>query len=124
MYALEDGTKVIQEAAWAQVSQVDRFDVEIHGDKGALYIKHEFFAGAAASGHHAKAASKIDTQWSAPEVEKTFWGERQHRLFIEDIRNDTSNSLSARDGFITLATMEAVCRSCESGTWETRAPRD
>ena len=60
-----------------------------------------------------------DTQWSVPEVEKTFWGERQHRLFIEDIRNDTSNSLSARDGFITLATMEAVCRSCESGTWET-----
>lgn len=124
MYALEDDTKVIQEAAWAQVSQVDRFDVEIHGNKGALYIKHEFLQEPLLLGI-TQSGVETDTQWSTPEIEKTFWGERQHRLFIEDIRNDTNNSLSARDGFITLATMEAVCRSCESGTWETPSrPKD
>ena len=117
MYELADHMRVIHEAAWAHVSQVDRFDVEIHGAKGALYMKHEFVDAPLLLGIAPNGAEN-EVFWSKPYVEKTFWGERQHRLFIEDLQNGTSNSLTAEDGFTVLAVTEAICRSSKDGNWE------
>lgn len=118
IYELTDKTRVIHEVAWSQVSQVDRFDVEIHATKGALYIRSEFadlplLMGVAQDGAENKVV------WTTPEYPKSFMGERHHRLFIDDLIYNTNHSLSAEDGFAALAVTEATCRSFKSGMWET-----
>lgn len=118
MYEMEDGTRVMHDVAWSQVSQVDRFDVEIHAAKGALYIKKEFLKEPLLLGL-AREGAENAVEWSAPPCPGTFMGEIHHRLFVEDILNGTNNSLSAEDGFAALAVLEATCRSAESGDWET-----
>ena len=80
-------------------------------------MKHEFVDAPLLLGIAPNGAEN-EVFWSKPHVEKTFLGERQHRLFIEDLQNGTSNSLTAEDGFTVLAVTEAICRSSKDGNWE------
>lgn len=117
MYELEDGTHAMHEIFWSQVSKTDRFDVEVFGRKGGIYIRNPFTKENLLVGTTKEGIEK-DSSWEYPDYEETFFGAWHHQLFIDDVRYGTHNSLSAEDGFKAIAVIEAARRSMVSGKWE------
>lgn len=118
MYELEGGAQVIHEILWSHVSKTDRFEVEVTGRKGSLYIRNPFMEEKLCLGI-AEQGVEHGITWSSPETEHTFFGQRHHQLFVDDVRFGTHYSLTAEDGFDVLGVVEAARRSMESGDWET-----
>jgi predicted dehydrogenase len=117
MYQLSSGIRVIHEIFWSQVSKTERFDTEVYGRKGVLYIRNPFLEKELLLGRAwGEAANGID--WEYPEYEKTFFGQRHHELFIDDLRYGKNLSLSCADGFAAIAVIEGARRSMVSGHWE------
>ena len=116
-YELEDGIKAVHEIFWSQVSKTERFDVEIYGRRGSLFIRNPFETKELLLGRARGEAGKgID--WEYPEYEKTFFGLYHHQLFIDDLRSGGHQSLSCADGFAAIAVIEAARRSMATGKWE------
>ena len=116
-YELESGLRVIHEIFWSQVSMTSRFEAEIYGRKGTLYIRNPFIGKDLYLGLSQGEANK-GVDWKSPEYEKTSFGVYHHQLFIDDLRNGTSNSLGCADGFAAIAVIEAARRSMATGKWE------
>jgi predicted dehydrogenase len=118
MYQLSSGVRVIHEIFWSQVSKTERFDAEVYGRKGALYIRNPFLEKKLLLGR-ARGETLNDIDWEYSEYEKTFFGQRHHELFIDDLRYGKNLSLSCADGFAAIAAIEGARRSMVSGHWET-----
>ena len=117
IYELEDGLKVIHEIFWSQVSKTGRFDAEVYGRQGALFVRNPFEKNELILGI-SKTEAYDGVDWSYPEYPKTFFGQYHHQLFIDDIRNGTRKSLSCADGFAAIAVIEAARHSMATGKWE------
>lgn len=118
LYELENHTKVIHEIVWSHISKSNRFEVEIFGRKGSLYIRNPFIDNKLLLGI-AENGVENGIVWSMPEHEETFFGQYQHQLFIDDLRFGREDSLTGEDGFKALSIVEAARRSIESEQWET-----
>jgi predicted dehydrogenase len=116
-YELENGLKATHEIFWSQVSKTTRFDAEVYGRKGVLYIRNPFIDKELLLGV-ARGESFNGIDWEFPEYEKTSFGVYHHQLFIDDLRYGTRNSLSCTDGFSAIAVIEAARRSMATGKWE------
>jgi len=117
LYELEDRTKVIHEIVWSHISKSNRFEVEISGRKGSLYIRNPFIDSKLLLGQ-AENGVENGIVWSTPEHEDTFFGKYHHQLFIDDLRFGRHDSLTGEDGFVALSIVEAARRSMVSDQWE------
>lgn len=130
-YELENGVKVNHDIFWGQISKPCRFETEIYGTKGAIYMAAPTGANPEAYGAGSQVSpvqyiSRPDGSWrgitmedfiSCP-VEDDFFGYVHHKTFIDDLLNGTNNSKNARNGFVPLQIVEAARRSIQSGRRE------
>ena len=130
-YELENGIKVNHDIFWGQISKPYRFETEIYGTKGAIYMHAP--AGANQESYNGNSdddsiryAYREDGSWrglkmedfkSYP-VEDVFFGYVHHKTFIDDLLNGTNYSKNARNGFVPLQIVEAARRSIQSGKRE------
>ena len=56
--------------------------------------------------------------WEYPSYEKTELGQRQHQLFIDDIRYAKTESLPGEAAYEVLKVVRAAKKSMQSGAWE------
>lgn len=117
LYELEDGKRVIHEINWSSPSHISRFQVDIVGTNASMYIRNP-------QAENELAIAKIPARqgeqsvWEYPQYEKTKLGQRQHQLFIDDIRHGKSDSLPGEAAFEVLKVVHAAKRSMQSGKWE------
>lgn len=116
MYELESGLSVEHEIFWFQITHSARFECEVYGSKGSIYLRHDAQSRPIIDcGYNTSGKPEEKAQWIQPEVEEHFFGETQHRTFIMDVLNDTHESKSPFEGFIPLQVVEAARHSAVSG---------
>ncbi|MDL2233685.1 Gfo/Idh/MocA family oxidoreductase, partial [Ruminococcaceae bacterium OttesenSCG-928-L11] len=114
-YRLTGGGVVQHMVSWSHMGATRRFELEVYGTKGALYMLNPHLGTPL---FRLSAGSAFDFRAEAGEpvqVEPEFFGERHHRLFFDDLVNGTSHSKNETDGFAILAIVEAARRSMETG---------
>lgn len=117
LYELEDGRRVVHEINWSSPSHVSRFQVDIVGKDASMYIRNPQAAENLAL---AKIPVRQEEQsvWEYPAYEKTEPGQRQHQLFLDDIRYGRFDSLPGEAAYEVLKVVRAAKRSMQSGAWE------
>ena len=119
MYRLDNGLTVEHEIFWFQITHTERFEFEVYGTKGVIYLRHRNNLPVLEVGFNESGTPDEKAQWVCPEAEENFFGEIQHRTFVLDVLNDTHLSKSHREGFIPLQVVEAARRSAVTGKNET-----
>ncbi len=117
-YRLTSDIPTTHEIHWSQISMTNRFEAEIYGTKGCVYLFNPHRDDGVCIGWNNDGHPREGITWEAVPFEPTFFGEAMHRKFIEDIAGGTDNSQKAWDGFTILAVIEAVRRSIDTGRWE------
>ncbi len=115
MYTLESGLTVEHEIFWFQITHTERYEIEIYGSRGVIYLRNVNNLPVMEVGYNTSGTPEEKASWYRPEIEERFFGERQHREFVLDVLNNTRNSLSPRAGFMPLQVLEAARRSAASG---------
>lgn len=115
MYRLESGLSVEHEIFWFQIAHTERYEIELYGTKGSLYLRNINNLPVLEYGCNQTGTPTEPAQWFHPEVENTYFGVRQHRAFVLDVLNDTHESLTPRAGFMPLQVLEAARRSAATG---------
>lgn len=118
MYELESGLPVEHEIFWFQIAHTQRYEIEIYGSKGVIYLRNVNNQPVLECGFNASGRADEKAQWESPQIQQTFFGERQHRAFILDVLHDTRESLTTQAGFIPLQVLEAARRSAVSNKKE------
>ncbi|MDD5897940.1 MAG: Gfo/Idh/MocA family oxidoreductase [Clostridia bacterium] len=119
MYELESGLTVEHEIFWFQVTHTERFEVEVYGTRGAVYLRHHNNLPVLECGFNTTGTPDEKAQWIRPEVENHFFGENHHRTFVLDVLNNTHLSKTHREGFVPLQVVEAARRSAVTRRQET-----
>ena len=119
MYELESGLTVEHEIFWFQIVHSERFEFEVYGTKGSIYLRHRNNLPVLEVGYNETGTPEQKAQWIQPEVEENFFGEKQHRTFVLDVLNNTHLSKTPREGFVPLQVVEAARRSAATGCKET-----
>jgi len=131
-YELTDGTLVSHEIVWIQRAGTRAFSTEIYGEKGSIFIRDPLSKEPLAFGSPPEKGQgaiwsypKLNIQQKESQLEEADVGGglkpninsgiTHHRLFIEDILNNTYNSASAEDGLATLFVTEAAYKSARNG---------
>ena len=104
-YRLLDGTFVAHEMSMTEVAGTDRFRMEIHGERGTLWLRTE--RGSLA----AFAPARFGTQWYVATLATTPFGHRQHDAWLAGIAGDGPRLETARDALRGMAIVEALMRS-------------
>ncbi len=117
LYELEDKKRVLHEINWSSPSHISRFQVDIVGKDASMYIRNPQAQEGLAI---AKIPSRQGEQsvWEYPSYEKTELGQRQHQLFIDDIRYAKTESLPGEAAYEALKVVRAAKKSMQSGAWE------
>ncbi len=118
-YVLNSGVTVEHEVFWSQIAMTKRFEVEVYGDKGVIYLYNPHRECIAYIGSNQDGHPSEGIVWEELPCEESFFGYNQHRLFVLDVLNDTFQSKNHREGFIPLQVVEAARRSMHSGRIET-----
>lgn len=118
-YRLDNGATVFHEIFWTQVACTKRFEMEIYGSKGVVYLYNPHRSDIVYYGWNADGDPRKDVEWKAAPEEPHFFGYLQHKAFVDDLLNHTNNSKTARDAFVPLQVVEAARRSLASGRIET-----
>ncbi|MCI8622790.1 MAG: Gfo/Idh/MocA family oxidoreductase [Provencibacterium sp.] len=113
-YTLSNGASVCHEVLWSQIAATVRFEMEIYGTKGVVYLynphrSEKVYLGVGPEGKQPK-----DLQWREEAFEPTFFGERQHRDMAAGLMGDGVCAKGPRDGFVPLQVIEAMRRSIVS----------
>jgi len=131
-YELTDGVLVSHEIVWVQKAGTEAFTTEIYGEKGSIFIRDPLGEKPLAFGSPPEEGQ--GAIWSYPELKNKQQKENRtkeidvkgglrpnissgiihHRLFIQDIINNTYNSASAEDGLATLLVTEAAYESAQN----------
>lgn len=117
-YRLASGATVFHEVFWTQVAQTNRFEMEIYGAKGVIYLYNPHRSDIVYYGWNLDGHPRKDIHWQAAPVDPQFFGYIHHKTFVDDLLNGTNNSKTARDAFMPLQVVEAARRSFESGRIE------
>ena len=117
-YRLASGATVFHEVFWTQVAQTNRFEMEIYGAKGVIYLYNPHRSDIVYYGWNLDGHPRKDIHWQAAPVDPQFFGYIHHKTFVDDLLNGTNNSKTARDAFVPLQVVEAARRSFESGRIE------
>lgn len=118
-YRLRNGITVAHDIFWTQIASTNRFEAEIYGDKGVIYLYNPHRSGGVHIGCNQTGHPSEGVVWQDEPVEELFFGYQMHRIFVLDVLNDTQLSKSHLEGFIPLQVVEAARRSHVSGRIET-----
>jgi predicted dehydrogenase len=109
VYRAGDGVIVSHEISISQYKGCDRFEAEIYGTQGSIFLRKPEGALAIC------AESLGGRAWMTPPLETLPFGCRQHQTFIDDIRFNRRPDASGEDGLATIRVAEAISRSMEEG---------
>ncbi|MEG0834662.1 MAG: Gfo/Idh/MocA family oxidoreductase [Oscillospiraceae bacterium] len=118
-YRLLNGATVFHEIFWTQIAKTNRFEMEIYGTKGSLYLYNPHRSDIVFYGFNEDGHARNNITWQEAKIDTQFFGYIQHKTFVDDLLNGTSNSKTARDAFVPLQVVEAARRSAISGKIET-----
>jgi len=109
-YEFDNGLLASHEIQWTTRAGVPQFSSEYYGQTGTLLLRAPLAPGPLA---HRTAS---DAAWAFPDLPtEPTRGVYHHQLFVDDVRNDTRHSASARDGLATLRVLEAIYVSARDG---------
>ncbi len=117
-YRLANGATVFHEIFWTQVALTNRFEMEIYGTKGVIYLYNPHRSDMVYYGWNLDGHPRKDIHWQAAAVDPQFFGYIHHKTFVDDLLNGTDNSKKPRDAFVPLQVVEAARRSYHSGRIE------
>ena len=117
-YRLKSGTTVFHEIFWTQVACTNRFEMEIYGEKGVIYLYNPHSSDMVYYGWNLDGHPRKDIHWQAAPIDPQFFGYLHHKAFVDDLLNGTANSKTARDAFVPLQVVEAARRSALTGRIE------
>jgi predicted dehydrogenase len=109
VYRAEKGAIVSHEITFCQYKGCDRFEAEIYGTRGTIFLRKPMGLLAIC------AESLGGKDWVVPELESPPFGSRQHQAFIEDILLDRRPDASGEDGLATIRVAEAIDQSMREG---------
>lgn len=111
-YRLANNVLAVHEVSWSQKAGCKRFEAEIYGDEGTIYLR-------TAMGPLALASKRLGTtgNWFVPELPKYPFGYQQHKAFVDTILGSSAPTPRAEDGLATIRVVEAIYRSATEETF-------
>jgi predicted dehydrogenase len=107
VYRAEEGTIISHEMTFSQYKGCDRFEAEIYGSRGTIFLRKP-------AGLLAICAESIGgNDWVIPRLESSPFGFRQHQTFIDDILQDRQPDASGEDGLATIRVAEGISHSMD-----------
>lgn len=104
-YKMKNGAMVTHEISWIQKWHCNRFVMEIHGEKGSVYIRTGYGPLAVTSTSVGKPGEMV-----FPALETVPFGYRQHKEVIDCILEDKEAICSGEDGVAALKIVQEVLK--------------
>ncbi|MDP6040175.1 MAG: Gfo/Idh/MocA family oxidoreductase [Candidatus Latescibacteria bacterium] len=108
-FEMSGGTLVTFEMHWTQRGGGGAYYAEHYGDGGSMFIKHPIAPATLAYTQGKK------RNWIQPDLEDHPKGHLHHKLFVDDIANDTYNSATPDDALATVKIINAAYRAAQTG---------
>ncbi len=115
VYHMTDGVTAVHEVNWSKVGNTTRCEMEIHGEKGTVYLLNPYNKEGVIYVSSEKANNSDLVKGVKIDVAPKFYGLTHHETLINDWANDTTDSKTPEDGFYTLAVIHAARKSMASG---------
>ena len=108
-FEMSGGTLVTFEMHWTQRGGAGAYYAEHYGDGGSMFIKHPIAP-----------ATLVYTQgrkgdWIQPDLEQHPKGHLHHKIFIDDILNNTFESATPEDAVATVKIINAAYEAAQTG---------
>jgi len=112
-YELSEGTLVSHEVQWSQAAGTSRFQVEVYGTEGTIFIR------VPRTGDDLAVAIGAEKRpdFVAPELPERPMGQANHEPVIRSIATGEWEAQTAEDGMAVLRVCEAARRTAENDCW-------
>jgi predicted dehydrogenase len=110
IYGLENGGTCVHEISWTQYAGYSRFEMEIFGSDGTIFIRSGLGPIAVASKH-----VSTDGQWFLPDLPRQFLGAVHHQDFVDAVRQGpTPLTAHLQDGVRSIEIVSAIYQSAQA----------
>lgn len=118
-YELSEGALVSHEVQWSQRAGTSRFQTEVYGTEGTLFVRvprtGADLAYASTVGLAEREKKRVD--WFVPELPGRAYGQAHHETLIRSLLTGDGSAQTAEDGLAVLRVCEAARRSAATGCW-------
>ena len=108
-FEMSGGTLVTFEMHWTQRGGAGGYYAEHYGDEGSMFIKHPIAPATLVYAQGRKG------DWIQPDLEQHPKGHLHHKIFIDDILNNTSESATPEDAVATVKIINAAYEAAQTG---------
>ncbi len=108
-FEMSGGTLVTFEMHWTQRGGAGGYYAEHYGDEGSMFIKHPIAPATLVYTRGRKG------DWIQPDLEQHPKGHLHHKIFIDDILNNTSESATPEDAVATVKIINAAYEAAQTG---------
>jgi predicted dehydrogenase len=108
-FEMSGGTLVTFEMHWTQRGGAGGYYAEHYGDEGSMFIKHPIAPATLVYTRGRKG------DWIQPDLEQHPKGHLHHKIFIDDILNNTSESAIPEDAVATVKIINAAYEAAQTG---------
>ncbi len=108
-FEMSGGTLVTFEMHWTQRGGAGGYYAEHYGDEGSMFIKHPVAPATLVYTRGRKG------NWIQPDLEQHPKGHLHHKIFIDDILNNTSESATPEDAVATVKIINAAYEAAQTG---------
>jgi predicted dehydrogenase len=108
-FEMSGGTLVTFEMHWTQRGGAGGYYAEHYGDEGSMFIKHPIAPATLVYTRGRKG------NWIQPDLEQYPKGHLHHKIFIDDILNNTSESAIPEDAVATVKIINAAYEAAQTG---------
>lgn len=108
-FEMSGGTLVTFEMHWTQRGGAGGYYAEHYGDEGSMFIKHPIAPATLVYTRGRKG------DWIQPDLEQHPKGHLHHKIFIDDILNNTSESATPEDAVATVKIINAAYETAQTG---------
>ena len=108
-FEMSGGTLVTFEMHWTQRGGAGGYYAEHYGDEGSMFINHPIAPAALVYAQGRKG------DWIQPDLEQHPKGHLHHKIFIDDILNNTSESATPEDAVATVKIINAAYEAAQTG---------
>ncbi len=108
-FEMSGGTLVTFEMHWTQRGGAGGYYAEHYGDEGSMFIKHPIAPATLVYTRGRKG------DWIQPDLEQHPKGHLHHKIFIDDILNNTNESATPEDAVATVKIINAAYEAAQTG---------
>lgn len=108
-FEMSGGTLVTFEMHWTQRGGAGGYYAEHYGDEGSMFIKHPIAPATLVYTRGRKG------DWIQPDLEQHPKGHLHHKIFIDDILNNTNESATPEDAVATVKIINAAYETAQTG---------